>query len=198
MARYSFLVAFEQKVTTNGTTTTQKAVTVMSCCQRVAEMLGLENSPRAYQMKLTDTRKRAAHDKMVWKKDPATGAWAQAKITIPETQIVQSFSSNAKSQKITLFLRGKGANKTSRTLTFTAPSTLTVGQIADALGDLIPPSKRGTAADDILPIFSLKGGRQYPIPTKTAADATPQVDVPDTEAETTAKLAAAEPQKPTK
>lgn len=199
MARSAFLVYFEQKVynSKTKTTTTQKTATAMTCIDRVAKALDLDAGERALKFSLVQKRKKAAFKKNVWTKD-AEGNWLVSQVDMPETEINYVFSSRARKNKVTLYLRGKGTNKSQRTLTFTAPATLTVAQIGDALADLIPATKRGTGVDDILPVFSINGGRQYPLPSKSEADATPEVNVPDTQAEAQTIISTAEPQKPTK
>lgn len=196
MGRDSFLVYFEQEVTQDGVTTTQKTATVITMLDRVSAALDLNNSAAKLIMGLDQVKKRAEYKKKIWKKDPG-GEWIQEEITIPAADIPHSFDSKARGNKITLFVRGKGGNlKSKRTLTVTAPVTLTVGQIGDALGSLIPSSKRGSTATDIEPFFAVNGGRRYPLPSKATADATTKVKVPQTQAEIETTLAAAEPQTP--
>lgn len=200
MGREAFLVFFKQQVTDTKekTTTTQNTTTVITMIDRVAKFLGLDNASNRLTLDLKNTKKRAGYKKKGWKKDEA-GEWVQEEMEIPEAEIPITFSSKARTNKITLFVRGKGANaKSQKQVTVTAPATLTVAQIADALGDLIPTSKRGTTATDLYPYFSINGGRRYPIPTKAQAEATPEVNVPDTQAEIQTVLSTAEPQKPTK
>ena len=199
MGRDSFLAYFEQVVVdSSGAKTTQKTTTVITMIDRVSKALDLENSTAKLQMGLAQVKKRASYEKNFWKKD-ADGNWIQSKKTIDAADIPFTFDSKARKNKITLFVRGKAGNvKSKRTLTVTASATLTVNQIGDALGSLIPTSKRGSSATDIEPFFSVNGGRRYPLPTKAAADATTEVKVPESQAEITATLAAAEPQKPAK
>jgi hypothetical protein len=198
MARFAFLCEFKQKVENKkkGTTSTQKAVTVFSCIDRVAKALDLDTSDRVLKFDVTQTRKKAAYDKMVWEQN-ASGDWIQTKKSFAASDVPFIFSAKAKSQKITLYLRGKGVNlKAKRQLTLTAPATLNIGQIADALGDLIPASKRGTSASDIDGMFSVNRGPKHLIPTKADADATPDVNVPETASEAKTIISTADPQVP--
>jgi hypothetical protein len=196
MTRYAFLCEFKQRVEKKGKVSTQKAVTVLSCIDRVAKALDIDTSDRILKFDLTQTRKKAAYEKMVWGQD-ASGVWVQSKKAFPVSEVPFIFSAKAKSQKITLFLRGKGANiKSKKQLTITAPATLTIGQIGDALGDLIPSTKRGNSATDIDGMFAVNRGPKHLIPLKIDADLTADVNVPETATEAKTMISTADPQVP--
>lgn len=70
-------------------------------------------------------------------------------------------------------------SKRYHTISFRFPGWATVWVIADALGTIIPSDhiKLDPGADDILPYFTVKGGRKYPIMAKSDATSSPDAQV---------------------
>jgi hypothetical protein len=70
---------------------------------------------------------------------------------------------------------------------------LSIAEIGDALGDIIPATKvnrtGATGAADIDPFFIIKGGGTYPIPLQAEAEATTDTDAAGTPAEEVTLLA---------
>ncbi|TAG59790.1 MAG: hypothetical protein EAZ28_09880 [Oscillatoriales cyanobacterium] len=160
MARHSFLVKYRRSGADG--TGTDDFRTTCSCIPRVANFLDIKS--RSYTPSPEDVTDRAGYTRSYIKADGST---------------------NARKVSLTTGLKTTKGNK--RKLSFTFPSFLTVAEIADILGELIPATKIATTATvgagEIEPFFSIKGGRTYPIASATVAAASANPDVATTETE---------------
>jgi hypothetical protein len=79
-------------------------------------------------------------------------------------------------------------------LTFRFPAWATIWCISDALGEIIPETKikSDATATDVFPYFTVKGGRTYPIMSKTAAKGNADASVATNQTEAQALLTQAE------
>lgn len=154
--------------------------TSCSCIERVANFLDIKD--RVYTPSEGDLVDRAGYTRSVPKPD---GTFAD--VTVAEGKRIYLANSKAGGKKIQLVTGLKTAKGTNRKLHMTFPSFMSVAQIADALGELIPATKINTTgtlgAAEIKPFFTIEGGRTYPIMPNAAAVASTATDVAITEAE---------------
>lgn len=167
----------------------ENLIFTMSCTQRVATFLGIENSGAK---SIPVERDRAGYTKSV-----INAAGAEVSVTVPAGKSSWIPSSRAKLGKTVTLKTGRvTTKKNNRTLSLTFSSGATVGQISEFLGEIIPVEKidlTGTiAATNIANQFSIKGGRTYPIMAKAAAETSVSVTVPDTVTEQQTVIAAAD------
>jgi hypothetical protein len=185
MARTSFLVKYKDKGQSG--TGTDFYRTTCSCIPRVAKFLDM--LAKQYVPNLADVVDRAGYTRTHVKPDGTDGE----PIEVAEGK--RNYLAYGKANARTVFLTrgGKTGKDNKRKLSFTFPSYLGIAEIGDALADIIPASKinrdGNTAATDIEPFFTVKGGGTYPIPTKAEADATTDLDAADTPAEEVTLLA---------
>jgi hypothetical protein len=189
MARYAYLVKYTRSLGTG----TKQYRTTFNCIKRVAVFLGIEGL--VYTPSPADLVDRASYERTYTKADGTDG-----KVTVAAGKIVyKGNSTRACAKKIFLTTGKKTAAGTKRTLSITFPSFLSVAEISDALGELIPPAKIATTAtvspSEIEPFFTIAGGGTYAIMTKTAADADNKTDVATTEAEQVALTTGTESKK---
>lgn len=177
MGRFSFLVKYTARAQTG--TGTDPYRTSCSCIGRVADFLGIRD--RVYTPSEGDLVERAAYTRSYTKADGTAGSVevvSGSKIYLPNDR--------AGAKKIKLVTGARTTNGTRKTLSMTFPSFLSVAQIADALGELIPPGKIATTAtvgaSEIAPFFTIAGGRTYPIMASAAAVASTATAVATTEA----------------
>ena len=177
MPRHSFLVKYRR--TGAGGTGTDDFRTTCSCIPRVADFLDIKS--KSYTPSPEDVTDREAYTKSYIKADGTTG-----EVTVPAGKVVYKAFGRANAKKVFVTTGLKTTKGTKRKLFFTFPSFLTVAEIADVLGELIPATKIATAtigAGEIEPFFSIKGGRTYPITPSALATASTLPDVATTEAE---------------
>ena len=178
MGRFSFLVKYTGRGQAG--TGTDPYRTTCSCIERVANFLDIKT--RVYTPSEGDLVDRAGYTRSVPKSD---GTFAD--VTVPEGKRIYLANSRAGAKKVKLVTGAKTTKNTKRTLSITFPSFMSVAQIADALGELIPATKisrTGTiGAAEIEPFFTIEGGRTYPIMLNTDAVAATATDVATTEAE---------------
>jgi hypothetical protein len=186
MARYAYLV----KYTREGTGGTKQYRTTFNCAERVAKFFEIEGL--VYTPSPEDVVDRAGYTREYTKADGTVGS-----VTVAAGKIVyKGNSSRACGKKVFVTTGAKTTKGTRKTLALTFPSFLSVAEISDALGEIIPSGKIATTAtvgaSEIAPFFTIRGGGTYAIMTKTAADASTKTDVATTEAEQTALTAATE------
>ncbi|MEG4066256.1 hypothetical protein QUA42_02690 [Microcoleus sp. Pol11C2] len=178
MGRFAFLVKYTAVGQTG--TGTDPYRTSCSCIERVANFLDIKGL--VYTPSEGDLVDRAAYSRSVPKPD---GTFAD--VAVAEGKRVYLANSRAGSKKVFLTTGLKTTKGTKRQLSITFPSFLSVAQIADALGELIPATKIATTGTvgvgEIEPFFSIEGGRTYPIMPKAAAVAAIATAVAITEAE---------------
>jgi len=189
MGRYAYLV----KYTREGTGGTKQYRTTFNCAERVAKFFEIEGL--VYTPSPEDVVDRAGYTREYTKADGTVGS-----VTVPAGKIVyKGNSSRACGKKVFVTTGAKTTNGTKKTLALTFPSFLSVAEISDALGEIIPAGKIATTAtvgaNEIAPFFTIRGGGTYAIMTKTAADASTKTDVATTEAEQTALTATTESKK---
>jgi hypothetical protein len=176
MARYAFLVKYTKK---NGTSGTDPLRTTCSCVSSVAEFLGIKD--RVYTPSEGDLVDRAAYKREYTKADGTKGT-----LDVEAGKQVYLANDKAGARQIQLKTGAKTSGGTKKTLSFTFPSFLTVAEIADALGELIPSGKVATTgttgASEVEPFFTIKGGRTYPIVPSATATASTATAVATTEA----------------
>lgn len=184
MARYSYL--FEYPETLPGPT----AVVVFhrstfSCIPRVAKFFEIKSLQ--YVPNTGDLVDRAGYTRSYTKADETEGT-----LTVPAGKKVYTAYGKANAKIVTV-KTGRNAQGKRKTLTFTFPSSLGVANIADALGELLPPAKVASIAPatpvQIEPFFTIKGGNTYPLPTSAEAEATPFPNLAKTPAEEITVLA---------
>jgi len=175
MGRFAFLVKYTRK---NGTDT-DALRTSCSCIPRVADFLGIKD--RIYTPSEGDQVDRAEYTREYTKTDGTKGT-----VTVAAGKNVYLANDKAGAKKVFLRTGAKTTKGTKKTLSFTFPSFLTVAEISDALGELIPSGKVATTAtvgaSEIEPFFTLKGGRTYPIVPSATAIASTGTAVATTEA----------------
>jgi hypothetical protein len=175
MGRFSFLVKYTRKTTT-GTDTYR---TSCSCVGRVADFLDIKNM--VYTPSEGDLVDRAGYTREYTKADGTKG-----EVTVAEGKRIYLANSKAGAKKIFFRTGAKTTKGTKKTLSMTFPSFLTIAEIADALGELIPATKIAATATigtgEIEPFFTLEGGGTYPIMASTAAVASTATAVATTEA----------------
>jgi len=178
MARSSFLVKYRDKGQTG--TGTDFYRTTCSCIPRVAKFLDIDT--KQYVPSLNDLVERVAYTRTYVKADGTDG-----EVTVPEGQRNYLAYGKANARTVFLMTGRKTAKGNRRKLSFTFPSYLSIAEIGDALGDLIPATKvnrtGATGAADIDPFFIVKGGGIYPIPPQSEAEATTDTDVAGSPAE---------------
>lgn len=178
MGRFSFLVKYTARGNTG--TGTDPYRTTCSCIERVANFLDIKD--RVYTPSEGDLVDRAGYTRSVPKPD---GTFAD--VTVAEGKRVYLANSRAGAKKIHLITGLKTSKGTNRRLSMTFPSFMSVAQIADALGELIPATKINTTGTlgvgEIKPFFTIEGGRTYPIMTNAAALAATATAVSITEAQ---------------
>ena len=178
MARMSFLVKYKAKG--QGGTGTDFYRTSCSCIPRVAKFLDIDT--KQYVPNEADVVERAGYTRTYAKPDGTDG-----EVTVAAGTMV--YLAKGKPGAKTVFLKtGKKTTKgTRRKLSFTFPSYLSISEIGDALGDIIPATKvnqtGNTGAAEVEPFFYVKGGGTYPIPLQPEAEATTDTDVAGTPAE---------------
>lgn len=184
MARVSFLVKYRDKGQTG--TGTDFYRTSCSCIPRVAKFLDIET--KQYVPSQEDVVDRAGYTRTYTKPDGTDGT-----VTVADGKMTYLAKGKPGARTVFVTTGRKTAKGTRRKLSFTFPSYLSVAEIGDALGDLIPAAKvnrtGATGAADIDPFFTLKGGNTYPIPLQTVAEASTDTDVPGTPAEEVTLLA---------
>ena len=178
MARYPYLVKYTRSGGEGGT---KQYRTTFNCIRRVAEFLGIEGF--VYTPSAEDEVDRAEYTREYPKADGTVGS-----VTVPAGKVIyKGNSSRACGKKIFVTTGAKTTKGTKKTLSLTFPTTLSVAEISDALGELIPPGKiarTGTvSATEIEPFFTILGGGTYAIMTQAAAEAATKTDVATTEAE---------------
>ena len=178
MGRYSYLVKYTRAGT--GGTGTDAHRTSCSCIKRVADFLGITD--RVYTPSEGDLADRAGYAREYTKADGTVGT-----ATVAAGKRIYLANSRAGAKKIQLTTGAKTTKGTRKTLSLTFPSFMSVAEIADALGELIPTGKISTTATvgaaEIEPFFSIVGGRTYPIMANAAAVASTATDVATTEPE---------------
>lgn len=178
MARHAFLVKYRRAGA--GGTGTDDYRTTCSCIDRVAEFLDIKT--RVYTPSPDDLVDRAGYTRSVPKAD---GTFAN--VVVAEGKRVYLANTRAGAKKVQLKTGLKTPTGTNRRLSLTFPSFMSVGEIADALGELIPAAKINTTGtlgvSEVEPFFSIVGGRTYPIVPNAAAVASVTPDVAITEAE---------------
>lgn len=178
MARYAYLV----KYTRASGTGTDAYRTTCNCIKRVAVFLGIEGL--VYTPSEGDLADRAGYTRTYVKADGTDGT-----VTVADGKITYKGNSKRACAKKVFLTTGKPktAKGSKRKISFTFPSFMSVAEISDALGELIPATKIATTAtvgaSEIEPFFTIVGGGTYPIMTKTAAEAATKTDVATTEAE---------------
>ena len=176
MGRYSFLVKYTRK---SGTAGTDAFRTSCSCVERVAKFLDIK--ALVYTPSEGDLVDRAGYTREYTKADGTQG-----EVIVAEGKKIYLPNSKAGSKKIFFKTGAKTAKGTNKTLSFTFPSFMTVAEIADALGELIPSGKIATTGtvgtSEIEPFFTLKGGGTYPIVSNATATASTATAVATTEA----------------
>ncbi|MCC3447671.1 MAG: hypothetical protein JGK04_09200 [Microcoleus sp. PH2017_39_LGB_O_B] len=193
MARHSFLVKYRRSGADG--TGTDDFRTTCSCIPRVANFLDIKS--RSYTPSPEDVTDRAGYTRSYIKADGSTG-----EVTVPASKAVYLAFGRPNARKVSLTTGLKTTKGNKRKLSFTFPSFLTVAEIADILGELIPATKIATTATvgagEIEPFFSIKGGRTYPIASATvaAASANPDVATTETEQATTATTTKSKKKKP--
>jgi hypothetical protein len=161
MARSSFLVKYEAKGQTG--TGTDFYRTTCSCIPRVAKFLDIDG--KQYVPSLNDLVERAGYTRAYVKPDGTDG-----EVTVSEGQ--KNYLAYGKANARTIFLTtGRKTSKGNRRkLSFTFPSNLSIAEIGDALGDIIPAAKvnrtSATGAADI-DIFYCQGWRDLSYSTAT-------------------------------
>lgn len=177
MPRHSFLIKYRRRGV-NGTGTDDFRTTY-SCIPRVADFLDIKS--RSYTPSPEDVTDRAAYTKSYVKADGTLG-----EVTVQAGKVVYKAFGLAGAKKVFMNTGRKTAKGTRRKLYFTFPSFLTVAEIADVLGELIPSGKIATTATigvgEIEPFFSIEGGRTYPITPSATATASAIPDTATTEA----------------
>jgi hypothetical protein len=184
MARTSFLVKYKDKGQTG--TGTDFYRTTCSCIPRVAKFLDIDT--KQYVPNLDDLVDRAAYTRVYTKPDGTDG-----EVTVPEGKRTYLASGKPNARTVFLVTGRKTTKGNRRKLSFTFPSYLSIAEIGDALGDIIPATKvnrtGATGAADIDPFFIIKGGGTYPIPLQAEAEATTDTDAAGTPAEEVTLLA---------
>ncbi len=178
MPRHSFLIKYRR--TGAGGTGTDDFRATCSCIPRVADFLDIKS--RSYTPSPEDVTDRAGYTRSYVKADGTFG-----EVTVPAGKVVYKASGLAGGKKVFMNTGRKTTKGNKRKLHFTFPSFLTVAEIADVLGELIPSTKIATTATvgigEIEPFFTIKGGRTYPIPPSATATASANPDVATTETE---------------
>lgn len=90
------------------------------------------------------------------------------------------------SKRVILFTGAPiGTSNRRHTISILVPSIMTLRDIADFLGEIIPPAKikADPTATDIRPFFKVAGGGKYPIMAQGTAETSPLATVPATPAE---------------
>jgi hypothetical protein len=176
MGRFTFLVKYTGRGQSG--TGTDPYRTSCSCIARVADFLGIRD--RVYTPSEGDVAERAGYTRSYTKADGTVGS-----VEVPAGSKVYLANDRAGAKKVQLVTGARTQNGNKRTLSFTFPSFLSVAQIADALGELIPSGKIATTATvgagEIEPFFSIVGGRTYPIIASAVATATTTTEVATTE-----------------
>ena len=188
MARLSYLVNFDKIVPASGATpaSTKKYRTTYSCIARVAKFLGI--GELAYTPDVQDVVDRAEYVKEYTKADGTQGT-----VVVGASKVVYLPYGKANAKKVFLKTGAKTQQNTFKKIHFTFPSFLTVGQIADALGELLPAASVAVAgtpptATQVEPFFTIQGGRKYPLPASTKAELTTSPNLAKSEAEQTVIL----------
>jgi hypothetical protein len=175
MGRYSFLVKYTRKSATG----TDAFRTSCSCIERVANFLDIK--ALVYTPSEGDLVDRAGYVREYTKADGTTGT-----VTVAEGKKIYLANSKAGIKKIFFKTGAKTAKGTKKTLSFSFPGFMTVAEIADALGELIPSGKIATTGtvgtSEIEPFFTFKGGGTYPIVPNATATASTATAVATTEA----------------
>jgi hypothetical protein len=178
MGRYSYLVKYTRAGT--GGTGTDTYRTTASCVESVAKFLGIEDL--VYTPSEADLADREGYTRTYTKPDGTEGS-----VEVPAGKRVYLPNGKAGAKKIQLTTGARTTKGTKKTLSFTFPSFMSVAEISDALGELIPAGKIATTgtvgASEIEPFFSILGGRTYSIMKNTDAVAATKTDVATTEAE---------------
>jgi len=179
MPRFSYLVKYT-RTGSGGETGTNTYRTTCSCIPRVADFLDIRD--RVYTPSEGDLVERAGYTRSYTKADGTTG-----EVTVEAGNRIYLPNGRPGAKKVELITGGVTPQGTKKILSFTFPSFMSVAEIADALGELIPPAKIATTgtvgANEIQPFFRIKGGRTYPIVPNAAAIAATRTDVATTEAE---------------
>lgn len=179
MPRLSFLFKYTRSGS-GGEAGTDAHRTTCSCIPRVADFLEIRD--RIYTPSEGDLVERAGYTRSYTKADGTPGS-----VTVDAGNRIYLPNGRAGAKKVELTRGGVTEQGNKKTLSFTFPSFVSVAEIADALGELIPATKIATTAtvgeNEIQPFFKIKGGRSYPIVPNAAAIAATRTDVATTEAE---------------
>lgn len=166
----------------------ENLLSTMTCTAKAANFLGITDK----QYSGSVPRERKAYAKQI-----LDAAGAEKLVQVPAGQITFMPSSRAGAKTVFLKTGMKSTvKKNHRTLSLTFGSSVTVGQIAEFLAEIIPATKiqrtsTAPSATEIFPQFSLKGGRTYPIGLEPQAEESVEVNVPETPAEQAAVVAQA-------
>jgi hypothetical protein len=178
MARLPFLIKYTRSGA--GGTGTDAYRTTCSCEKQVANFLGITD--RIYTPSEGDAVDRAGYTRSYTKADGTPG-----ETIIPAGKRIYLANPKAGAKKILLRTGARTAQGNKRTLSMTFPSFVSVPEIADALGELIPSTKFATTpttgATEIEPFFSIVGGGTYPIVPSAAAIASTPTAAATTEAQ---------------
>lgn len=179
MSRYPFLIKYTRAGASGTGTDTYR--TTASCIKRVADFLGITD--RVYTPSEGDLVDRAGYTRAYVKPDGTDGT-----VTVADGKRVYLANTKAGAKKIQLTTgKAKTAKGNKRTISMSFPSFMSVAEIADALGELIPAGKIATTAtvgaSEIEPFFKLVGGGTYAIVPSAVAVASAATDVATTEAE---------------
>lgn len=190
MARASYLIKYRARGQAG--TGTDFYRTTCSCIPRVAKFLDIDS--KQYVPDEKDVVDRAGYTRTYTKPDGTDG-----EITVPEGSRNYVAYGKANARTVILTTGRKTTKGNRRKLSFTFPSFLSITEIGDALGDIIPATKVNrtgeTGAADIDPYFQIKGGGIYPIPPQSDAEATTDTDAAGNPAEEVTILAATKSRK---
>lgn len=175
MSRLNFLVKYKQKV--GGT---DEYRTTCNCILRVAKFFGIEDL--FYTPSPEDLVDRASYTREYVKPDGTVGT-----VTVAAGKSVYTPNNKPRGKRVFFKTGAKTTKGTYKTVSMTFPTVLTVGDISDILGELIPAGKiqrtaTAPTATEIFPFFTLEGGGTYPIPLNATAAATATPAVALTEA----------------
>lgn len=170
---------------------------LFSCNMNAARFLDLDKIKVSIPMMI---KERKAGQRSITLADGTTLTQTSAGSEIAKTQIVSQLSGRG-SRTVILTTgkliadskRVKGKAAAYHTISFRFPSFCTILNIAEALGEIIPPAKikNPPSGADIWGYFVIKGGGRYPIVEQAAAKASTLTSVPlnDTDLQTIATSA---------
>jgi hypothetical protein len=181
MARINLIIKYQGKDSTGTGTALYRST--CNCVLRVAKFLKIDG--KAY----TPTPGADMADRASYARDYYDATGTKQSVTVAAGKFVYAPDDKARGKAVELTTGLKTTGKNNSKLTITFPSFLTVADIGDCLGEIIPPGSiqrtAGTApgATEIYPFFKIKGGRTYPIPLAATVTGTTTPDVGMTEAE---------------